>query len=94
MIHYHGTPITPRGELLKLAGRNFCVPFSDPRDADTCQQIGQSIMFDNGAFSAFTKGKEFDEDGYVEWVGCRLSAPHWAVVPGCPSRPRSLRGGG
>lgn len=81
MIHYHGTPITPRSELLKLAGRNFCVPFSDPRDADVCQQIGQSIMFDNGAFSAFTKGKKFDEDGYVEWLAPRLAAPHWAVVP-------------
>ena len=81
MIHYHGTPITPRSELMKLAGRNFCVPFSDPRDADVCLQIGQSVMFDNGAFSAFTKGKRFDEDGYVDWVSLRLGAPHWAIVP-------------
>lgn len=81
MIHYHGTPISPRSELMKLAGRNFCVPFSDARDADICLQIGQSVMFDNGAFSAFTKGQAFDEAGYTKWVGDRLAHPHWAIVP-------------
>jgi hypothetical protein len=64
-----------------MAGRCFCVPFSDPRDADICQQIGSSIMFDNGAFSAFTKGKVFDEAGYYAWIEPRLGHPHWAVVP-------------
>jgi len=81
LIHYHGTPISPRSELMKLAGRNFCVPFSDPRDADVCLQIGQSVMFDNGAFSSFTKGQKFDEAGYIAWVGPRLAPPHWAIVP-------------
>lgn len=81
MIHYHGTPISPRSELYKLAGKHFCVPFSDPRDADVCAQIGQSIMFDNGAFSAKTKGKPFDEAGFYAWVEPRLGHPHWAVVP-------------
>jgi hypothetical protein len=81
LIHYHGTPISPRSELMKLAGRNFCVPFSDARDADICLQIGQSVMFDNGAFSAFTNGQAFDEAGYTKWVGDRLAHPHWAIVP-------------
>lgn len=81
MIHYHGTPLSPRSELLKLAGRHFCVPFSDARDADTCQAIGQSVMFDNGAFTAFTQGVPFDENGFYAWVEPRLGHPHWAVVP-------------
>lgn len=81
MIHYHGTPITPRSELLKLAGKHFCVPFSSPNDAAICQQIGQSIMFDNGAFTAFTKGKSFDRKGYYEWLAPRIGHPHWAVIP-------------
>lgn len=51
MIHYHGTPITPRAVLHELAGRNFCVPFSDARDVGICHEIGQSVMIDNGAFS-------------------------------------------
>jgi hypothetical protein len=80
-IHYHGTPLSPRAELYKLAGRHFCVPFSDPRDADTCQAIGQSIMFDNGAFTTFTQGMAFDEEGFYRWVEPRLGHPHWAVVP-------------
>lgn len=81
MIHYHGTPMTPRAALMQLAGKHFCVPFSDARDADTCQMIGQSIMFDNGAFSAKTKGKAVDIEGYYRWLETRLGQPHWAVIP-------------
>lgn len=81
MIHYHGTPLSPRSELYKLAGKCFCVPFSDPRDADTCLSIGQSVMFDNGAFSAFTKGKALDVPAYLAWLEPRLGHPHWAIVP-------------
>ena len=54
-IHYHGTPITPRVELLRLGGRNFCVSFAHPRDVEACHQIGQSVMLDNGAFSFWRK---------------------------------------
>lgn len=81
MIHYHGTPITPRADLLKMAGRNFCVSFAEPRDADTCLAIGQSVMFDNGAFTSFTRGKPLDVSGYYDWLMPRLAHPHWAVVP-------------
>jgi hypothetical protein len=56
LIHYHGTPITPRAQLERMGGRCFCVSFADPRDTAVCLRIGQSVMFDNGAFSAFTKG--------------------------------------
>lgn len=80
-IHYHGTPMTPRADLLKLAGKHFCVPFSDPRDAETCVSIGQSVMFDNGAFSAYTKGKSLDVPAYYRWLDPLLHHPHWAVVP-------------
>lgn len=73
--------MSPKRELHKLAGRNFCVPFSDGRDAETCLQIGQSVMFDNGAFSAHTRGKEFDIGKYIEWVEPKLGPPHWAVIP-------------
>lgn len=80
-IHYHGTPLSPRAELMKLAGKCFCVPFSDARDADTCLAIGQAVMFDNGAFSAYTKGKSFDREGYIRFLDQRLAAPHWAIPP-------------
>lgn len=80
-VHFHGTPLSPRASLMQLAGKHFCVPFSDPRDADVCQQIGQGIMFDNGAFTAHTKGKPLDRKGYYAWLEPRLGHPHWAVIP-------------
>lgn len=81
MIHYHGTPITPRSELQKLAGKSFCVSYAHRQDADWCLAHGQSVMWDNGAFTAHTKGRAFDERGFIEWLEPRLGPPHWAVVP-------------
>lgn len=81
MIHYHGTPITPRAMLLGMAGRNFCVSLAAPSDLKTCLQIGQSVMLDNGAFSTFTRGEEFSESDFYDWIEPNLGHPHWAVVP-------------
>lgn len=81
VIHYHGTPITPRASLLKMAGRHFCVSFADPRDLTACLQIGQSVMLDNGAFTAYTQGKAFNEWEFYKWAEPVLVPPHWAVVP-------------
>jgi hypothetical protein len=82
MIHYHGTPITPRAELLTMMGRHFCVSYAAPRDADACQRIGASVLFDNGAFPAWTAGCAVsDWSGFYEWVSPRLSHPHWCIVP-------------
>jgi hypothetical protein len=81
VIHYHGTPVTPRSSLLEMSGRHFCVSYADPRDLEDCLRIGQSVMLDNGAFSAFTRGRELDLAGYYQWVEEHLAHPHWAVVP-------------
>lgn len=81
MIHYHGTPITPIAQLERMAGRHFCVSFAHPQDLARCLSIGQSVMLDNGAFSAKTRGLEFDIDGFYSWVEPVLAHPHWGVVP-------------
>lgn len=81
MIHYHGTPLTPTSALMQMRGKHFCVPFSDPRDGPKCLQIGQSVMFDNGAFSAHTQGKLLDTHAYYAWLETIIGHPHWAVVP-------------
>ena len=82
MLHYHGTPITKRDpHLEKLKGRNFCVSFAHPYDADWCIKNAQSIMWDNGAFSAYTKGKLFDRKKYLAWLDDKLYGANWAVVP-------------
>lgn len=80
-MHYHGTPISPREQLLRMAGRNFCVSKARPDDLKPCLLIAQSIMFDNGAFSAKTRGEELDEPALYAWLEPMLAPPHWAVVP-------------
>ena len=81
MIHYHGTPLTPRSELMSMVGESFCVSFWTPTDIDVCMSIGQSVMLDNGAFSAFTHNTPFDKKGFTTWVEKYLGHPHWAVIP-------------
>lgn len=80
-IHYHGTPLTPRSELLKMAGKHFCVSHANPGDADWCLAHGQSVMWDNGAFSYNSRNETPDWSKFYDWVGPRLGHPHWAVVP-------------
>jgi hypothetical protein len=80
-IHYHGTPLTPRIDLMKMAGKHFCVSFANPGDAEWCLQHGQSVMWDNGAFTFFRGGKAPDWSRFFAWLESRLGHPHWAVVP-------------
>lgn len=81
-IHYHGTPISPRSVLHTLAGRFFCVSYAAPHDVAVCHQIGQGVMLDNGAFSAWRVGKATDWPGYYAWAE-RWLEHHttWAVIP-------------
>lgn len=81
-VHYHGTPITPRAVLDTLAGRHFCVSYAAPNDVKHCHAIGQSVMLDNGAFSAWTRGASVDWRGYYEWAEPWLDYhTTWAVIP-------------
>lgn len=82
MIHYHGTPITPRATLLQLAGRHFCVRYGAHGDEVVAHEIGQSVMLDNGAYSRWTKNEPTDWPGYYAW--CERWLEHWttwAVIP-------------
>jgi len=82
-IHYHGTPITPNNVLETLVGRNFCVSFHRPCQVKIAHQIGQSVMLDNGAFSAWKLNKPVqDWQPYYDWVDywCRYVTT-WAVIP-------------
>lgn len=81
MIHYHGTPITPTHHLSEMAGRHFCVSHAYPEQLAACLRLGASVMLDNGAFSAWTKGRAVDWRGFYSWAEPLLSHPHWAVVP-------------
>lgn len=79
-ICYHGTPITPKAQLYRMTGQHFCVSFAEPRDADFCEAFGQSVLWDNGAFSAYTKGIKLNETELHSWLHPRLQHPHRAVI--------------
>ncbi len=82
MIHYHGTPITPKSVFYELSGRNFCVSFSAPEQVSLAHEKGQLVMLDNGAFSFWTKGLKTDWKKYYQW--CEPWFEYyttWAVIP-------------
>lgn len=82
MVHYHGTPLTPRWALHKLRGRSFCVPFSDPGDLEVAMEIGESVMLDNGAYSFWRKGVKTDWPAFYAWCEPWLERwTTWAVIP-------------
>lgn len=82
-IHYHGLPLTPASLLPTLAGKHVCISHATARQSnvDWALQNAQSIMWDNGAFSAHTRGATFDWLDFYLWVQPYLGHPHWAVVP-------------
>lgn len=81
MIHYHGTPINPHFAMAPMAGRHFCVAWTDPRALPWCLSHGASVMLDNGAFSAWTRGASVDWTAFYQWATPHLRHPHWAVIP-------------
>jgi hypothetical protein len=82
VIHYHGTPITPREKLYELAGRHFCVSVAEPRDVKVCHEIGQSVMLDNGAFSFWRRNAIPEWRGVWDWMEPWLDySTTWAVIP-------------
>ncbi len=81
-LHYHGTPITPLTALYDLRGRCFCVSHARPEQVEKVHAIGQSVMLDNGAFSAWKRGHQTDWVGYYAWADRWLDCPTtWAVIP-------------
>lgn len=82
-IHYHGTPISPKGVLQELAGRFFCVSHWRPDNVVWCHENGQGVMLDNGAFSAWRLGRPItDWSPFYAWCDQWLAYPtSWAVIP-------------
>ena len=82
-VHYHVTPITPRATLRMLAGRHFLVSHRYPADMSTVDLIGQSVLLDNGAFSAWRLGEPVtDWTPYYDWSDRWLDRPTtWAIIP-------------
>lgn len=81
-IHHHGLPVTPNDVLYTLAGKHFCVSHARPEQVARAHEIGQSVMLDNGAFSAWKRGYAPDWNKYYTWTDKWLHCPTtWAVIP-------------
>jgi len=79
---YHVTAINPKARLFALTGRHFCVSHAYPQQAHLMDQVAAGVMFDNGAFTAFTKGRPTNWPKYYAWLEKRLFVPgRWAVIP-------------
>lgn len=56
--------------------------YACPRQLEDVKKLGQSIMFDNGAFSFFNSGVKVDFNGYYAWVEKNLNKHlDFAVIP-------------
>lgn len=86
MIVYHGTPFggDRAGVTRFLHGRNALIPFPRPEDCETAFEVCQTVVFDNGAFSAWKSGEPItDWMPYYDWCDewHRHPAFAWAIIP-------------
>lgn len=59
------------------------VSFAKPDPLPLVAEICQSFTLDNGAFSAWTRGAEYDAEVYMQWAHLWLRHPcaDWALLP-------------
>ena len=64
-------------------GRHGFVSFARPEQLGVAAEVCQSFAVDNGAFTAWSSGKEYDFKGYVAWVKDWMHHPRfdWCLIP-------------
>jgi len=78
MVHYHGGPFSDAATAVAVwRGRHALISFSRPDQIRIAADLCQSFSLDNGAFSAWRRGAEFNVDAYYTWV------ERWNRHPGC-----------
>lgn len=84
MIHYHGLPMWPMSDMPRaFAARHGMVSFEHPDQIEIAAEVCQSVVLDNGAFSAWKSGKKHDFGGYAAWCEKWMKHPavEWCVIP-------------
>lgn len=84
MIHFHGTPFTPNSDMIKAFTAKHCmISYERPDQMEIAAEICQSVVLDNGAFSAWKQRKPYDFNGYVEWASLWVKHPcvDWCIIP-------------
>lgn len=76
--------MTPQPDMIRaMQGRHAMVSYEDPRQIELAAEVCQSVVLDNGAFSAWRSGKVHDFAGYQAWAAMWLKHPavEWCVIP-------------
>lgn len=85
MIAYHGCPLSgPTDQAGRFyRGRHILVSFAYPDHLPAVADNASSFVLDNGAFTAWRKGKPLDVAGYMAWVREWHRHPgfDWALIP-------------
>lgn len=84
MIHYHGSPMTPASAAASFySTRHACVSYAHPGQMSLVAETCQSFIIDNGAYTTWKSGKEFDFHGYCDFVRewCRHPGFDWCLIP-------------
>jgi hypothetical protein len=84
VIRYHGLPMTPVDAMLRaLKNHHALVSFEHPHQIAEAATVCQSVVLDNGTFSAWKAGRKHDFAGYLAWAKLWLRHPavDWCVIP-------------
>ena len=86
MIHFHGTPMSGTrigAQKFMQGGRNVLISFARPEQLDLAQKYSKSYVLDNGAFTTWKLGLEFDPHKYMNWVVKQKDNQRlkWALIP-------------
>jgi len=84
MIHYHGLPMSNMHDMIRaFATHHAMVSYENPEQLEIAAEVCQSIVLDNGAFSAWKAKKTYDFIGYAEWAAKWIKHPcvDWCVIP-------------
>lgn len=76
--------MTPLADMLRaMRSRHAMVSFEDHRQIEEACEICQSVVLDNGAFSAWRAKRKHDFAGYLAWATKWLRHPcvEWCVIP-------------
>lgn len=76
--------MTPTPDMIAaFKGRHAMVSFEHPAQIEIAAEICQSVVLDNGAFSAWRGKREHDFAGYQTWAEGWLKHPcvEWCVIP-------------
>lgn len=76
--------MNPMQDFVKsFAGKHAMVSYEHPEQLEVAAEICQSVVLDNGAFSAWKQKKIYDFTGYADWAAkwVRHPAVDWCVIP-------------